>query len=105
MKMSLYRKGKECRKDPAYFTPWSFVHFLGGMAMSDLPFEVAFGLHTAYEIFDVAIKDFSIQNSLGDTLAFVVGLYCGQGMNTEKFLFAWAFFGIWLYSVPNTDIG
>lgn len=68
---------------PAFFNEWSLTH-VGGGALFQLLFPdrkvAGLVLHTIYEaiegyIFPAAFRDVSMRNHVGDTLAFVAGMW------------------------------
>lgn len=79
-------------------TPWSFLHFLSGAVLCVLlcnvkhPLLWAISLHTLYEVKDLAISyclkasdpnNNSVQNSIGDTIFFLIGYFCMDMFNQD----------------------
>ena len=69
----------------AYFNEWSLSHFLWGVLIWEITRShlVSLGLHTLYEIYEgqlfpVQARDTSLENHLGDSLAFVAGTYAAS---------------------------
>ena len=93
-KAVLWRES-EGKKEPAWFSRWSIIHVLSGVALEagsrHLTFNKGLALtlfiHTLYELKDMLVsyytigrntydhgwRDNSVQNSIGDTLAVVCG--------------------------------
>jgi hypothetical protein len=88
----------ENAKEPALVTPWTIIHFIGGVLFSIFSKSVHFQknkalitfftLHAMYEIRDCYIykPHNSIANSVGDQLFAVVGFILGWDLQTKDSL-------------------
>ena len=70
---------------PALFNVWTWTHFAWGLVSWPLTKSHVMGLvaHTAYEfiegdIFPVEARDVSLENHVGDTIAFLAGSIVGK---------------------------
>jgi len=96
----MFLSNSDTIKENALLTPWSFIHFLSGFMsylyvkkytnISEINiFLISIIIHTVYELKDVSSHtlklhtsksiwyDNSVLNSVGDTIAFILGLIIG----------------------------
>ena len=101
--ISLIDSTKSC----AYFTPFSFIHFLSGMSLNlgirflfpklRYKFYLSLAIHTIYECKDMTYtyilkkrdyhKDNTFANCIGDTISFIFGYYIANKLNYNKKVF------------------
>ena len=112
-------------RDPRLITPFSFVHFLSGIWLTSLfrtifprmkdVFWVTLAIHTLYELKDIYVSyvikyvsdktDNSFYNSIGDTIAFILGYvaykYYPTDLTTISIVFAVTACIFWIpYFIP-----
>ena len=83
--MGYFLSPKDESLRPAYFTPWGFIHLRSGILMylffsllrmdTVSNFALSLTIHTLYEIKDIFIMRYTVENSIGDTIMFVAGFW------------------------------
>ena len=116
---------QDINKRCCYFTPFSFIHILSGIALNLVfknlypnlryKFYYALTIHTIYELMDI-YKNYNISgpfytnkrdynkentlgNSVGDTFAFVLGYYTGTFVNDPIFILIYLLGGVMFYKL------